>query len=151
MLAVVRIRGSVNVRKKLKDTMKMLRLRTVNNCVVVTEDSSYKGMIMKVKDYITFGEIDLDTFVAMLKKRGRVEGNKRLDDKTVVTTGYKTMDELAKAIFEGKVNMRQVPKLKPVFRLTPPSKGFKSTKTQYPKGDLGYRGKAINELIKRMI
>jgi large subunit ribosomal protein L30 len=108
-------------------------------------------MIMKVKDYITFGEIDLDTFVAMLKKRGRVEGNKRLDDKTVVTTGYKTMDELAKAIFEGKVNMRQVPKLKPVFRLTPPSKGFKSTKTQYPKGDLGYRGKAINELIKRMI
>ena len=151
MLAVIRVRGSVNVWKKFKDTMKMLRLKAVNNCVVVPDNSSYRGMIMKVKDYVTFGEIDLETFIAMMKKRGRTEGDKRLDEKTIAATGFKTVEELTKAIFDGKVSITRVPSLKPVFRLTPPSKGFKSTKTQYPKGDLGYRGKDINKLIKRMI
>jgi large subunit ribosomal protein L30 len=36
--------------------------------------------------------------------------------------------------------------------LTPPSKGFrKSIKQHYPDGELGYRGKEINVLLKRMI
>ena len=35
--------------------------------------------------------------------------------------------------------------------LRPPKGGFKSLKEMYPKGDLGYRGQAINDLIKRMI
>lgn len=151
MLVIIRIRGSVNVWKEFKDTMKMLRLNAVNNCVVVPDNDSYRGMVMKVKDYVTFGEINLQTFVAMLKKRGRIEGDKRLDEKTVSATGYNTVEGLGKAIFEGSANITRVPKLKPVFRLTPPSRGFKSTKTHYPKGDLGYRGKEINELIMRMI
>ena len=37
------------------------------------------------------------------------------------------------------------------FRLQPPLKGFRSIKQHYPKGALGYRGAAINELIKRMV
>lgn len=36
-------------------------------------------------------------------------------------------------------------------KLKPPKGGFKSLKEMYPKGDLGYRGEKINELIKRMI
>lgn len=35
--------------------------------------------------------------------------------------------------------------------LKSPVKGFRSIKNPYPKGDLGYRGKEINELIKRMM
>ncbi len=151
MLAIIRIRGTIDVRKKLKDTMKMLRLDAPNRCVVVPDDPSYRGMTTKTRDYITFGKIDFDTFLAMLKKRGRLEGNKRLDEKSVKETGYDNIETLAKEIFEGKVNMRRVPKLKPVFRLTPPSHGFKSTKQHYPKGGLGDRDEAINELLKRMI
>ena len=41
--------------------------------------------------------------------------------------------------------------IKPVFRLSPPSGGFNAVKEYYPKGDLGYRGEKINELLKRMI
>lgn len=37
------------------------------------------------------------------------------------------------------------------IRLKPPKKGLRSVKSRYPKGDLGYRGAAINELIKRMM
>lgn len=35
--------------------------------------------------------------------------------------------------------------------LKPPKGGFKSKKLHYPKGDLGYRGEKINDLIKRMM
>jgi large subunit ribosomal protein L30 len=151
MLAVVRIKGSINVEKKAEDAMQILRLDAPNRCVVVPDDPSHCGMITRVKDYITFGKIDLETFLELLKKRGRLEGDKRLDESTVKLTGFDSLDELAKSIFEGKVHMNKVPKLKPLFKLTPPAHGFKSTKLQYPKGDLGDRKDAMNELIKRMI
>lgn len=109
------------------------------------------GMIRKVRDLVTFGTIDIDTFTKMLEKRGRVEGDKRLNEDTLKSTGYDSIEMLAKDIFEGKVSMKNVPNLKPVFRLTPPSKGFKSTKLYYPQGDLGDRKDAMKELIKRMI
>lgn len=151
MLAIVRIRGSVGVRKKLEDTMKMLRLDAPNKCVVVPDNPSYRGMLFKVKDYVTFGKINFDTFSAMLEKRGRLSGDKRFDEKNIKETGYESVEQMAKAIFEGKTSIRKIPNLKPVFRLTPPSGGFKSITQHYPKGDLSDRGEAINELLKKMI
>lgn len=150
MLAVVRIRGNIGVRREFKDALKILRLRDMNNCVVVPDNPSNRGMMKKVRNYVTFGEINFESFLAMLGKRGRVKG-KRLDGNTVKETGYDSVEQLAKEIFEGKAKLKKVDSLEPVFRLTPPSGGFKSTRTHYPKGDLGYRGDAINDLIKRMI
>ncbi|MBI5072715.1 uL30 family ribosomal protein [Candidatus Woesearchaeota archaeon] len=40
---------------------------------------------------------------------------------------------------------------KKILHLSPPKGGFKGIKLVYPKGDLGYRGEKINDLIKRMI
>lgn len=76
MYAVVRLRGPVNVRYTIEDTMKMLRLHKVNHCVVVPETPHYKGMIQKVKDYVAYGKVDAKTLAEILKKRGRLEGNK---------------------------------------------------------------------------
>ena len=88
----------------------------------------------------------------MLRKRLRLLGDKRVDEKVLKeTTGFNSFEDFASALIEGKVRLKDFKKLKPVFRLTPPSKGFKSIKQHWPKGDLGYRGKEINELIKRMI
>jgi large subunit ribosomal protein L30 len=61
------------------------------------------------------------------------------------------VESLAKAVAEKNVALKDVRGIKPVFRLTPPAQGFKSTKLAYPEGDLGYRGDKINELIERMI
>jgi large subunit ribosomal protein L30 len=151
MIALVRIKGTVGVRKEIEDTFRILRLKSPNSCTLLPDNPSYKGMVKKVKDYSTFGKISYDMLLEMLKKRGRLEGNKRLDENTVKETGYDSIDKLAKDIFEDKVKMKDVKNLKPVFRLTPPSKGFRSTRLHYPKGDLGNRGEAINELLKRMI
>ncbi len=37
---------------------------------------------------------------------------------------------------------------KTILHFSPPSKGFRSLKLHYPKGDLGYRGKAIGEFVQ---
>ena len=37
---------------------------------------------------------------------------------------------------------------KTMLHFNPPSKGFRSLKLHYPKGDLGYRGKAIGEFLE---
>ncbi len=152
MYAVVRIRGRVGVRKEIEDTLRMLRLKRVNNCVLVPENPSFKGMLEKAKDYITWGEINKETLVALLRKRLRLKGDKRVDEKILKeVTDFNSFEEFADALLEGKIRLKNFEKLNPVFRLTPPSKGFKSVKEHWPKGDLGYRGEAINELLERMI
>jgi large subunit ribosomal protein L30 len=151
MFAVIRIRGKVGISKEIEDTLKMLRLKAVNNCIVVPETPSYNGMIKKVKDFVAYGNIDFDTFLNLLRKRGRLAGNKRLTEESVKELGFNSIEEMAKAIFEGKIKINDLLKLKPVFRLTPPKKGHKSVKEHYPRGSLGYWGNKINDLLKRMI
>jgi large subunit ribosomal protein L30 len=42
--------------------------------------------------------------------------------------------------------------VKPIFRLSPPRKGYEGNKKSYQNGGaLGYRGKDINDLIQRML
>lgn len=71
MYAVIRIRGTAKIRKEVKDTLKFLRLNKPNHCVLVEENGVYKGMVKKVKDYITWGEVDDKTKKLLIEKRGR--------------------------------------------------------------------------------
>lgn len=152
MFAVIRIRGTVNVRKDLKDTLKMLRLDATNNCVLLPEVENYKGMLQKVRSLVTWGEIDKETLVAMLKKRMRISSEKKVDEKILKqATGFDSFEKFAEALIADKIKIKDFDQIKKVFRLTPPSKGFKSVKDFYPAGDLGHRGKEINELLERMI
>jgi large subunit ribosomal protein L30 len=111
-------------------------------------------MITKAKDYITWGEIDEETVLALLKKRGRLPGNKKLSEEYLrKNSSFKTFKSLAKAIADGKASVTDVEGLKPVFRLTPPRKGFKGKK-YLPigmGGITGYRGTGINQLASKMI
>ena len=150
MFAVIRMAGNVGMTRKIRDKLKILGLHAVNNCVVLPDTPSYRGMITRIRDYVAYGTIDMETLAAMLEKRGRTEDNKRLSEKTLKVMGCKTTEELAKVLVEGKTTMKAAG-LKRIFRLTPPSHGFKSTRKQWPRGDLGDRKEAINELIERMI
>ena len=69
-IAIIRIRGGIKVKGTIKDTMNMLRLYRKNYCVVVEGNASIMGMINKIKDYITWGEIDDDTFKMLVEKKG---------------------------------------------------------------------------------
>jgi len=151
MFAVIRLRGSAGINRKVEDTLKMLRLNSANNCVIVPETAEYKGMIEKVKDNVTWGEIDKNTMILVLKKRLRLKSGEKIHEKDFKSiTGYEH-EKLAEMLIGGKIKLKDLEKIEPVLRLTPPSKGFKSVKEPYPKGDLGYRGNEINELLERMI
>lgn len=152
MYAVIRVRGRTGVRRDIRDTLNMLRLTRVNHCVIVPPTPAYEGMLKKVKDYVTWGEIDEETLAKLIRYKGRIYGDEPItDDYIKEKMGYESIEDLAKAIVEGKILYKDIPNVKPVFRLHPPLKGWEKTKRHYTEGGaLGYRGAKINDLILRM-
>jgi len=152
-LAVVRVRGDIGTRQDVRDTLRMLGLTRVNHCILIDDSPTYKGMLQKAKDVITWGEVSKDTLDALLRKRGRLVGDKKLSDEYVKSsTQFPSIGEFAEAIHSGKVELSAMPELKKVFRLRPPRKGYEATKRPFrDMGSLGYRGEKINDLLARMI
>lgn len=152
-LAVVRVRGTVNVRRDINDTLRMLHL--VRNCHATLIDNrpSYLGMLQKVHNYVTWGEVSKEVIALLLRERGSLVGNKKITDDYARKIGFGSIEDLAEAIYSLKVEFHKLPGIKPVFRLHPPSKGYDgSIKKSYKSGGVvGYRGEAINDLLKRMI
>lgn len=69
-IAIIRIKGPIKVNREMNKTMYMLRLRRKNVCVVVEDTKQNLGMIKKIKDYVTYGEIDEETLKLLKEKRG---------------------------------------------------------------------------------
>jgi len=151
-LFVVRIRGGVDAQKTVEATLTMLRMERNNYATILKESPSYIGMLRKVKDYVTWGEPDIETVKLLLEARGKITGDEKVTDDVLKGLGYESLEKLATAIVAGEVEFSQLNGIKPFFRMHPPKKGFKRTvKRPYKDhGELGYRGEAINELIKRM-
>ena len=139
-LVAIRIRGLTEIKTKIEDTLKMLRLYRNNYCAILPNNQFYLGMLKKAKDYITWGEIDEETFKMLVEKRGQQFNGRETDAKRKIT--YNDF-----FVFDNK-------KYKKFFRLNAPRKGFgrKGIKHPYQNGGaLGYRGEKINELIVRMV
>lgn len=151
--AVIRVRGTVNVKPDIKDTLKILRLNRVNHCVLLPKSKSYSGMLQKVKDYVTWGEIMPETLAKMILHRGRLMGDKKISDRYIkANTNYKSIMSFAKAVSQEEAKYQDIKDIKPVIRLHPPRKGYEGVKRSYKSGGaLGYRGEDINEIIGRMI
>jgi len=151
--AVVRVRGTVNVKPDIKRTLKLLRLTRANHCVLLEEKPSFKGMLQVVKDYTTWGEIDKDVLSKLIKTKGRLEGEEDItEDYVKSSTSYSGVDKLVQAIVDNKFKYKEIPNVKPLFRLNPPKKGYEGVKRSFKNGGaLGYRGKEINKLIERML
>lgn len=151
MIAAIRVRGTTGVKGEIADTMKMLRLNRINHAVIIEENPSYKGMLQKAKDYITWGEINEETLVRVITKRGRLPGGEKVTEEFLKeNTSHKTIDDVAKAVFKGE-KLEEIG-IKPVFRLHPPRKGFKNVKKAYNEdGTLGYRGEDMENLIGKML
>lgn len=138
-LAIVLVRGMVDVSQDIKDTIRMLRLQRKNHCVIVNNTPAMRGMIVKAKDYVTWGPIDDKTVHQLLAKRGQE---------------FKSRENDSKNKYQYKLLMVENKKYKPYFTLNPPRKGFgrKGIKVAFSAGGaLGYRGDKMNNLIERML
>ena len=124
-LCIIRIRGAHGMNRKIQNTLHLLNLMKVNNATIVRTNPSIRGMIQKVKDYVAFGPISVESLNNLLKKRAILTGQKPLtDDHVRSATVYSSVFDLAKAIQEGKIRLKEVKDLKPIFRLHPPRGGF---------------------------
>jgi large subunit ribosomal protein L30 len=142
-IIAVRISGRVGVRDKIERTLEILRLKIKHSAVLIEDTPEKMGMIEKVKYYIAYGEIDDETARLLVEKRGRLEGDKPVDPKRI--------EEFMGKFMKGEKGMEEIG-IKPFFRLHPPKGGFKkSIKLPWPRGILGYQGKKINELIRKML
>ena len=137
MIAIIRIKGKVDINGDVEETLERLRVRRKYACVVLRENKTLEGMIKKVRDFVAYGSIDKETLVELIKQRGQSTGGKIDAAKIAEEFLTKTNKKLADL------------GIKPFFRLHPPRGGIKS-KLHYPKGVLG-ENKKINELIRRML
>jgi len=151
--AVVRVRGIVNVNPDIKRTLQLFRLTRVNHCVLLEENANTKGMLQVAKDYITWGTVEKDSLTKLIKARGKLEGDKELTEEYLKSaTSYGTIEKLSQAIIDNKFNYKDMPNVKPIFRLNPPKNGYEGIKRSFKNGGaLGYRGKEINKLIEKMV
>ena len=137
LIAIVRVRGRRNLKPQTRKTLELLKLHRTNHAVVYRFSPSLRGMLLRVKDYVTFGEISPETLEKLIAKRG-YKGSKRIPKEEAAA--------LAKAFVEK--NERG---FDPVFRLHPPRKGWKSIKKPFTVGgDLGQRDN-MDELLARMM
>ena len=152
-LVAVKVRGTVSAMRETRETLDLLRLTHTNHAVLIDNRPAYHGMLRRVNNYVTWGEPTKETVTMMLQKRGRIAGGKKLTDEYLQKAGYKSIDDLADAIVACKVAFQKLPDVQPLFKLHPPSRGYKGkTKKSFRAGgEAGYRGAAINDLVKRMV
>ena len=122
-LAVILIRGLINVSHDKKKTLALFRLLKKHCCVVIDDNVIMRGMANKVKDYVTWGEASDETIKLLKDKRGQKD----------------------------PMNPKELKKFfclaPPVGGF---ERG--GIKQQFKQGGaLGYRADKINELIKKMI
>jgi len=130
IVAVIRVRGRVNVRGDINETLDRLNIPHVNNCTVIKLTPSYMGMLDKCNNYIAFGEINEETLKELIESKGigAMEGSQSVD------------------AMLGKIKDRMP------IKLHPPRRGYRSIKRGVNQGGaLGYMGQSINDLIKRMV
>jgi large subunit ribosomal protein L30 len=152
VLVAVKIRGEISAQREAKETTEYLGLSHTNHAVIIDNRPAYLGMLQRAQSYVTWGEATKETIAMMLKERGHAGSNK-LTDAYAQTVGYKTLDELAEAIFMSKVEYNKLAGITKTFRLRPPKKGYKGkTKMSFRAGgEAGNRGEAINKLVQRMV
>jgi len=153
-LVIVRIHGKHGLRKDIKDTFNMLRLYKKNYCILAANSANNLGMINKINDFVTWGEINSETLKLLLEKRGRLARKKRLTEIYVKEKIDCSLEEFINDIINFKKELKDLPGLKLFFRLSPPKGGFEhgGIKKQFVQGGAsGYRKDRINDLIKRMV
>ena len=120
-IAVILIRGLIGLRHDVKETLSYLNLKKKHACVIVEDTPSVRGMLKKIVDVATYGEVSEETIKALKDKRE-----------------VKIADGTAKKFFS-------LATPKGGFE----RKGIK--KPFVVGGALGYRGEKINELILKML
>ena len=59
-VAIIRLRGEIKARKDINDTMINLGMKKVNTLVIIKKNDSIMGMIKKIENFVSWGEVPKD-------------------------------------------------------------------------------------------
>ncbi|RDJ31574.1 MAG: 50S ribosomal protein L30 [Crenarchaeota archaeon] len=141
---VVRIKGQVDVPYWAEHTLKLLKLEKRYRATIIPAKENTLGMLNKVKHYVSWQEVDTGLAKELLDKKARKSGYKKITSEDLGEIGFKSIDELATSLAEGKTSLTKLKPLKPWFALAPPRHGFKKS-TKRMSGQKGVLGQN-NEL-----
>jgi large subunit ribosomal protein L30 len=152
-LLVIRLCGSVGIPKEVERIFKYIHLQRRNHGTIIINNPSFNGTLERLKDYATWGEISKTMLSQLIMKRGKLMGGEKITDEYVNRNlGFDSIIMLSEAIHDSKLDFWKIKNVKPLFRLHPPKGGFrKKTNKHFPKGELGYRANAIDDLLKKMM
>ncbi len=152
LVAIIRIRGRPQINRKIGDTMKMLRLHHVNHAAIYQMTPTIKGMLEKVKDYVSYGPISEVILERLLTKRGRLVGDKLITVEYLrQNTEYTDIKALTKALYNGKIKYSELKGVKPVFRLHPPKGGHRHGTIKQPYTTGGSLGRVPVEFMDKLL
>ncbi|MDT7875681.1 MAG: 50S ribosomal protein L30 [Sulfolobaceae archaeon] len=153
LLGIIRIRGYAASPWYIQDTLEMLRLGKRFNAMIYLKTPSLEGMLRLASPYITWGELN-EEGLKLLLTRLRTINNERITDEYLKKTLNVDIDGFVKKLESGEIKLNKLDNyFKLPIKLHPPKGGFKGkiNRPYNAKGEFGYRGDKINELIKRMV
>jgi len=112
---VIRIKGQADVPYWANTTLRLLKLEKKYRATILPIKENTDGMLKKIQHFVSWQEIDLPTTKELLDKKGRRSGYKKITAEDISEAGFKTIDELATSLSEGKINMTKIKPLKPWF------------------------------------
>lgn len=160
-LLVIRIKGINKVPPKEKKIMQLLRLRQINNAVLLKNNKAVMNMVRRVEAYVTYGFPSHQTIRALIYKRGYGKINRQripLSNNQVVETGLgehgiKCVEDLVNEIWTFGEHFKEANNFLWPFKLNSPRGGLISKRHQYMdnRGDQGPRDVYINGLVEQML
>ena len=78
MIAIIRIKGQIGLKKEIVETLNRLRLRKKYVCVVLEPTKENIGMVKKLRNFAAYGEINEETYKELVGKRGKKDKEGKL-------------------------------------------------------------------------
>lgn len=160
-LVAIQIRSQINIPPCPRKTLSLLRLKHINNCVILKNNESIAKMLQNAKDYIAFGTVSYKLLRELVYSRGygKNKANKpiKLTNENIekhFEGKFKCIEELCDVIYHGKEGMKEVLRFLGPFKLSPPRGGFPNghKKRSFVQGGSSNDHKELlGDLLERMI
>ena len=154
-LVAIRIDGTPNVRPPEELTLNSLRMKTRFSTALLRDNPSVRGMLQRIKDYVTWAEARKEDIELLLSNRARTTDGLGLTSKFLKKKSELAgVGELVSNLQSGKVTLAGLREMgiEPCFRLHPPRGGFpRSSKRPFTdRGELGFRKEGLHPLLVKM-
>ncbi|UJR31483.1 hypothetical protein I4U23_018972 [Adineta vaga] len=157
---VMRIRGIRGVHPRVKQVLRLFRLRQINNGVFVKLNKATVQMLRIAEPYIAWGYPNLKSVRELVYKRGFGKVNKQripLSDNSIIEKALGKqdivcMEDLVHEIFTVGENFKKASNFLWPFKLNNPKGGWRKKANHFADGgDFGNRELYINQLLRKMV